>query len=82
MSLRDDLSTFIRVNVLGGDRIPLAPETSLVETGLLDSVSLMNLIVYVEDRTGVRIPDAEVTPENFNTVASIELLVERLRGTA
>jgi len=82
MSLRDDLRTFIRENLLGGDRTPLTPETSLVETGLLDSVALMNLIAYVEDRTGVRIPDADVTPQNFNTVASIELLVERLRSTA
>jgi len=80
MSLRENLLTYIRDTLLHGNPAPLAPGTSLIETGALDSIALVNLLSYVEDRTGVRIPDTEVTPENFDTVESIEALVQRLRA--
>lgn len=80
MSLRENLMSYIQESLLHGSSAPLGPGTSLIETGILDSVALVNLLTYVEDRTGVRIPDVEVTPENFDTVESIEALVQRLRA--
>lgn len=81
MSLRDDLTTYISQQLMHGGT-PLAPDASLIEAGVLDSVGLMNLLLYVETRAGVRIPDAEVTSQNFETVAAIEQLVARLRGSS
>jgi acyl carrier protein len=80
MSLRESLMSYIKESLLHGSSAPVTPDMSLIETGMLDSVALMNLLTYVEDRTGVHIPDIEVTPENFETVETIEALVLRLRA--
>ena len=80
MTLRENLMTYIQETLLHGAGDSFGSSTSLVESGVLDSVALVNLLTYVEDRTGVRIPDIEVTPENFDSIDSIEALVQRLRS--
>jgi acyl carrier protein len=52
--------------------------TPLIDRGILDSMGLMQVIMFVEEKTGIRIPDDEVLPDNFQTVGSIEALVDRL----
>lgn len=56
--------------------LPLADETSLLETGILDSLSLLRLVVYLEERFGIMVGDADLLPENF---ASVEAICAYLR---
>lgn len=53
----------------------------LIGTGLLDSLALMDLIMFIEERTGLKVPDGDVTPENFETVSRIGLMVDRLKAS-
>ena len=53
----------------------------LKEAGLA-SVAAVRLMLEVEAAFDVTIPDSELTPENFATVASIEALVLRLKAAA
>jgi acyl carrier protein len=48
----------------------------------LSSVAAVRLMLEVESAFDLAIPDAELTPENFATVASIERLVARLKSHA
>ena len=50
---------------------PVADETSLLESGILDSLSLLQLVVFLEGRFGIMIGDADLLPENFDSVTSI-----------
>jgi acyl carrier protein len=61
------------------DPSAIAPETPLVTSGLLDSVALVRLATFLEKELGVRIPDRDVRPEHFETVARIVDYVQRLR---
>ena len=76
MALKADLVRYIQEN--------LAPETAiddstaLIDKGILDSMGLMQVIMFIEEKTGIRIPDDEVLPDNFQTIGSIESLVDRL----
>jgi acyl carrier protein len=45
----------------------------------LTSLDMVNLVLAVESEFGVGIPEAEITPANFRSVAAIETLVEGLR---
>ena len=56
----------------------LQPATELVESNLLDSVSVANLVLDLERAFSVQIPDVEITPENFSTVTSIASFCDRL----
>ena len=51
--------------------LPLADETSLMESGILDSLSLLRLVVFLEGRFGVTMGDADLLPQNFASVNAI-----------
>jgi len=56
-----------------------AREADLPDAGLT-SVAAVKLMLAVEAAFDLEIPDADLTPENFRSVASIGRLVARLRG--
>jgi acyl carrier protein len=51
--------------------LPLRDETPLVETGVLDSLSQLRLVGFIQERFGIVVDDADLVPENFNTVDTI-----------
>lgn len=51
--------------------LPVADETSLLESGILDSLSLLQLVVFLEGRFGITVGDADLLPEHFATVNAI-----------
>lgn len=79
--LKQELATFIEKNLLGDDRrITVGDTTALIEDGLIDSMGLMQIVLFLEERAGVRVPDDDVTPDNFETIVSIEAMADRLRS--
>jgi acyl carrier protein len=46
-------------------------DTALFSSGALDSVAMLNLIMFVEDHAGIEIRADEVTLENFDSTACI-----------
>jgi acyl carrier protein len=51
--------------------LPLGNATSLLETGALDSLGLLRLVVFVQERFGVTVDDVDLVPENFESVDAI-----------
>jgi acyl carrier protein len=51
--------------------LPLADDTSLLETGILDSLSLLRLVVFLEERFGIGVGDTDLLPDNFASVNAI-----------
>jgi acyl carrier protein len=51
--------------------LPLADDTSLLETGVLDSLSLLKLMLFVQERFGIAVDDVDLVPENFDSVDAI-----------
>ncbi len=63
--------------ILGQDAAQLTPELPLLETGVLDSISIFEMVTFAETRFDVVIEDTEILPENFNSIASIAALISR-----
>jgi acyl carrier protein len=81
MDTRTRIIDYIQSNLAGeAQGGGIGPQTPLLDEGILDSMGLMQLRMFIEDSLGVRVPDEEVMPDNFQDVASIEAMVERLRG--
>lgn len=53
----------------------IGDEDSLQEAGYLDSLSIFQLIAFVEDEFGVRVPDDEITFDNFGSIDAIDRFV-------
>lgn len=52
-------------------------DESLLTSGIVDSHGVMELVGFLEQRYGIAVDDADLTPENFDNVVSIEAFVER-----
>ncbi len=52
----------------------------IIEGGYLDSFELMNLISMLSEGFDIEIGFDEIVPENFNSVAAMVAMVERLKG--
>lgn len=59
-----------------------SPEQDLLDSGLLDSLTLVQLLLELESRYGVSIPLEELELDDFRTLASIARLVQRRRSVA
>ena len=57
--------------VRDAELLPLADDTSLLDSGILDSLSLLQLVVFLEERFGITVGDADLLPENFASVKTI-----------
>jgi len=51
--------------------LPLADDIPLLESGILDSLTLLRLVVFLEERFGITMGDADLLPENFASVNTI-----------
>ena len=51
--------------------LPLANDTSLIESGILDSLSLLRLVVFLDEQFGIPVGDRDLLPENFASVNAI-----------
>jgi acyl carrier protein len=51
--------------------LPLADDAPLLDSGILDSLSLLRLVVFLEERFGITMGDADLLPENFASVSTI-----------
>jgi acyl carrier protein len=60
-----------------GDDREVREDTPLITGGIVDSFSMVSLKRFLERTYGIQIPDAEATPQAFDTVDSIANLVNK-----
>ena len=53
------------------------PDDSLLETELLDSIAIMQIVAFCEQVFDINIPEEELLPDHFETIREISQLVER-----
>ena len=71
-----NLEKFIATQILKQPDRKIAADESLLSSGLIDSFSLMDLALYVEDTFGVRIEDTELNADTFDTLNQLSALIE------
>jgi acyl carrier protein len=59
-----------------GSRSELTDDLPLIENQVVDSMSLLRLVSWLEPTFGITLPDEEIVPANFGTIAKIAALVE------
>lgn len=58
----------------------IQPEQQLIESLLIDSISIIKVILFLEKQFGIRIEDKDLDPNNFETVKNMANLVNRKRN--
>ena len=56
--------------------------SSLFQSGLLDSFTLVDFVLLLESECNIKINDSDLRPENFDTIAKVEDFIRQTRGAA
>ena len=82
-SLLQRIQMFILENYLfTSDSGALGVDDSLLGRGIVDSTGMLEIIMFIEEQLGVTVADAEMIPENLDSVNRIASFVELKRGRA
>ena len=76
------IAAFIASEILKEPDRAIDPGEPLISSGLIDSFSLVDLALFIEDTFGVRIDDAELTADVFDTLEQLSSLVDERRGAS
>lgn len=63
--------------VVDSDKKSLGPDEDLLEQGMIDSLKIIKLIEFMENKFGIKIVDEEIIPENFMSINSMVKFIER-----
>ena len=81
MSVSADIEQFILSELTQGRGIDQIDHSeNLLSKGIVDSHGVMELVGFLEERYGITVADEDLSPENFESVSSIETFVERKRN--
>lgn len=73
------LATYIAQKILKQPKRIIRSDEPLLSSGLIDSFSLVDLGVFVEETFGVRIEDTELNADTFDTLEQLAMLIESRR---
>ena len=57
-------------------------DSSLVETGIIDSLGIVKMISFIETTFGFKVREQDIVPEYFENIRAIASYVEQHRQTA
>lgn len=65
------INAYITRELMAKPEFSLTNDTLLIESGILDSLSLLKLVLFLERQFGVVVPAEELVPENLKTIDTI-----------
>jgi len=72
----DDILRFLRDD-LSLDVSSINSKTPLISSGIVDSFSLIGIVMFLEEKAGVMAEPEDVTIENFETIEAMLRFIER-----
>ena len=69
------IAKFIAEKILKQPNKVISADESLISSGLIDSFSLMDLALFIEDTFGVRVEDTELNAETFDNLNQLAALI-------
>ena len=69
------IAKFIAEKILKQPNKVISPDEALISSGLIDSFSLMDLALFIEDTFGVRVEDTKLNAETFDNLEQLASLI-------
>jgi acyl carrier protein len=58
--------------LMGGDSQKVTDDVSFIEKGIIDSTGVLELVSFIQETYNIRVEDAEMIPENLDSLQKIE----------
>ena len=72
----EKIRSFIVEHIPQARQLNVQNEDELIETGLLDSLGILDVVTYLEEEFGLTVSDEELTPENFQSISTMASYVQ------
>ncbi|MGH9345842.1 MAG: acyl carrier protein [Vicinamibacterales bacterium] len=77
-----EIKAFVVTNFLFGQEGAGLPEDqSFLESGVIDSTGVLELVAFLEERYGIAVADRELLPENLDSIQNVSRFVARKLDT-
>ena len=76
-STHEVIRRFITTNFYVADPAQLGDDESLLDSGVIDSTGVLELLVFLEQEFGIRVEDKDILPQNLDSIARLEAFVGR-----
>ena len=73
------IKNFIRTELIYDDEKDFDENTNLIERGIVDSMSLVRLISFIEENCEIQVQDEDIVPENFSSLNKISSFISERR---
>jgi acyl carrier protein len=80
MEMEGRIRQFITGNFYVADASALTAETSLLDSGIVDSTGVLEIIAFLENDLGITVADEEMTPDNLDSIGKIAHFVARKKS--
>ncbi len=77
METKEKVRQFIKNNFYAASSSDLTDDASLLDLGIVDSTGILEVVAFVEDEFEVTVDDAEMLPENLDSINNITAFIER-----
>jgi acyl carrier protein len=78
--LEEQIRDYLAHNVLfSPDGFQYSDDTSFIAEGLIDSMAVMELVTFVTATFGVSVGEADITPDNFDSVRNLAAFIRSKR---
>lgn len=82
MDIKQQIRAFVVDNFYVPETAELYDDTSLIETGIVDSTGVLEVVAFLEREFGITVADREILPENLDTIERMTAFVMRQQAIA
>jgi acyl carrier protein len=76
MNIKSEIRKYIIENFLyGNDDNTLNDDVSFLESGIIDSTGVLELVSFVQETFGIKVKDDELIPNNFDSLSKLEVFI-------
>ncbi len=76
--VEEKISRYIADNILfSKNGYPHSLDASFLENGIIDSMNVLELVMFVEENYGLKVADEDIVPDNFDSVALLAQYIRR-----
>ncbi len=77
-NIEEDIRNYIAKNILfSKSGFPYADTSSLLQEGVIDSMNVLELVMFVEENYDVMVEDEDIVPDNFDSIAALAAYIRQ-----
>jgi acyl carrier protein len=80
-SVATRIREFVRARFPLARDIPAGDEASLLDSGIIDSLGILDLVTFLEGDFGIRVSDEDLNPDNFDSIGALVRFVSQKGGS-